>query len=106
MSTASRRHFFIQVIAIGATVGTIEVRAQGAGPKVSESDPQAVALGYKDDTTKVDAKKYPKHTPEQRCSNCQLYQGKATDPTGGCALFPGKQVAGPGWCSAWNKKAG
>jgi hypothetical protein len=106
MRTSSRRHFVLQIVAVGATIGSLDARAQGAGPKLSESDPQAVALGYKEDTTKVDAKKYPKHSPDQKCSNCQLYQGKPTDATGGCALFPGKQVAGPGWCSAWNKKAG
>jgi hypothetical protein len=105
MSTSSRRHFVLQIVAVGATIGSLDARAQGAGPKLSESDPQAVALGYKEDTTKVDAKKYPKHAPAQTCANCQLFQGKATDATGGCALFPGKQVAAAGWCSAWNKKA-
>ena len=34
-----------------------------------------------------------------------LYQGKVGDKAAGCALFPGKQVAGPGWCSAWAKRA-
>ena len=33
------------------------------------------------------------------------HQGKATDAAGGCPLFAGKQVAGPGWCSAYAKKA-
>jgi hypothetical protein len=40
------------------------------------------------------------------CTNCALYQGKPTDPWGGCPLFAGKQVAGKGWCTAWAKKAG
>ena len=57
MSSSSRRHFVLQVVAVGATVAGLDAHAQGAGPKLSESDPQAVALGYKDDTTKVDAKK-------------------------------------------------
>ena len=39
------------------------------------------------------------------CSNCALYQGKSTDKAAACPLFAGKQVAGPGWCSAWAKKA-
>ena len=106
MSHSSRRHFVLQIVAAGAAIASLDARAQGAGPKLSEADPQAVALGYKDDTTKVDAKKYPKHASDQKCSNCQLFQGKASDATGGCALFPGKQVAASGWCSAWNKKAG
>ncbi len=106
MSNSSRRHFVLQIVAVGAAIGSLDAVAQGTSPKLSEADPQAVALGYKDDTTKVDAKKYPKHTPAQSCANCQLFQGKATDATGACALFAGKQVAAAGWCSAWNKKAG
>jgi high potential iron-sulfur protein len=106
MSTSSRRHFVLQIVAAGAVIASLDARAQGAGAKLSESDPQAVALGYKDDTTRVDDKKYPKHASTQTCANCQLFQGKAGDALGGCALFPGKQVAAAGWCSAWNKKAG
>ena len=33
------------------------------------------------------------------------YQGKPADAWGGCPIFPGKQVAGKGWCSAYVKKA-
>ena len=106
MSTSTRRHFVLRIVAAGAALGSLDAGAQGAGPKLSESDPQAVALGYKDDSSKVDAKKYPKHAAVQTCANCQLFQGKATDATGGCPLFPGKTVAAAGWCSAWNKKAG
>ncbi len=106
MTTSTRRHFVLQLAAAGAAIGNLDARAQGAGPKLSESDPQAIALGYKDDSSKVDAKKYPKHEPTQVCANCQLFQGKAGDATAGCALFPGKQVASAGWCSAWNKRVG
>jgi hypothetical protein len=73
---------------------------------VNEKDPAAVGLGYVADTTKVDAKKYPKHANTQLCTNCQLYAGKPTDAAAACPLFAGKQVAGKGWCTAWVKKAG
>ena len=106
MTQSSRRHFVLRIVAAGAVIGSLDAAAQGAGPKLSESDPQAVALGYKEDSTQIDAKKYPKHASTQTCANCQLFQGKPTDATGGCALFPGKQVVAAGWCSAWNKKAG
>ena len=100
----NRRQFIIQVsVASGAAAAGHHAFAQGAA--LAESDPQAVALGYKADTTKVDAKKFPKHEASQKCNNCQLYQDKPTDAMGGCPLFAGKQVAGPGWCSAWVKKA-
>ena len=93
-------------VAAGSTVlFASAAMAQAAAPKLDEKDPQAVALGYASDTTKVDAKKYPKHTAEQKCSTCQLYAGKGKDPMGPCSLFAGKQVAASGWCSAWVKKA-
>ena len=103
MSLSNRRVFIMQVVA-----GSSALAAAGAATaqtRLDEKDPQAVALGYRHDTTKVDRAKFPKHTNDQKCSNCQLYQGKATDPWGGCPLFGTKQVAGPGWCSAWAKKA-
>jgi len=91
----------ITVAAAGAGLAT----AAHAQAKVDEKDPQAVALAYVADATKVDKKKYPKYAAGQICANCALYQAKATDAWGGCPLFAGKQVAGKGWCSAWVKKA-
>ncbi|MCG6888043.1 MAG: high-potential iron-sulfur protein [Gammaproteobacteria bacterium] len=41
---------------------------------------------------------------DSNCANCQLYSGTAD--WGPCAIFPGRQVAGAGWCSAWVKRAG
>jgi hypothetical protein len=76
-----------------------------AQAKVDEKDAQAVALGYVADTTKADAKKFPKHAATQKCSNCQLYTGAANAKSGPCSIFPGKQVAANGWCSAYVKKA-
>jgi hypothetical protein len=72
---------------------------------LDEKDAQAVALGYVADAKRVDTKKFPKFVAGQNCTNCALYQGKATDKAGGCPLFGAKQVAGAGWCSAWAKKA-
>lgn len=103
MSQSNRRTFMLQVAACGTALTALQAQAQGA--KVDEKDPQAVGLGYVADTTKADAKKYPKHSKDQKCTNCALFQGKPTDAAGGCPLFAGKQVAGPGWCSAWAKKA-
>lgn len=72
-------------------------------PKLSEDDPMALALGYKEDTKAVDASKYPTHAVEQICTGCALYQGD--DPEwGGCGAFPGKLVAGQGWCVAYAPK--
>lgn len=97
------RRTFLMTLAAGSAALTTAQQAM-AQAKLSEKDPQAVALGYVEDATKTDAKKYPKYAAGQVCSNCALYQAKATDPMGGCPLFGTKQVAGKGWCSAWAKK--
>ncbi|MEY3525746.1 MAG: hypothetical protein RIR92_1811, partial [Pseudomonadota bacterium] len=51
-----RREFMIQVSAGSAALlaGSFAM----ANTMVAETDPQATALGYKADTTKVDAKKF------------------------------------------------
>ena len=65
-------------------------------PQVDPDDAQARALGYVHESARADA----------LCSNCQLYTGDPAADWGTCAIFPGKQVATRGWCSAWVKKAG
>ena len=77
----------------------------GAMPHLDEADPQAVALGYKHDASKVDKKKFANFKEGETCANCQHFTGKAGDQWGPCAIFPGKQVNAKGWCSAWVKKA-
>ena len=103
MSNTNRRIFLMQLAAGSTALAAAQAQAQAA--KVDEKDPQAVALGYVHDTTKADAKKFPKHANDQKCSNCALFQGKPADAAGGCPLFGVQQVAAAGWCSAWAKKA-
>lgn len=99
-----RRTFLSQVAGVsGAAV--LGSQAAHAQVMVAENEPQASALGYKADATKVDKTKQPKYTAGQVCSNCALYQGKAADASGPCPLFAGKAVAAKGWCSAYAKKA-
>jgi hypothetical protein len=105
MKPSSRRSFVFRAVALGAAFGTSAAQAQTAAAKLDKSDPQAVALGYVQDTTQVDAKKYPAHTTAQTCAGCLLFQGKPQDAAAPCTLFAGKQVAGAGWCSAWSKRA-
>lgn len=103
MSQSTRRTFLMQVAVAGTALAASQAQAQAV--KLDEKDPQAVGLGYVADTTKADTKKFPKHTKDQKCANCALFQGKATDAAGGCPLFGVKQVAANGWCSAYAKKA-
>ena len=105
MENGKRRKFVLHLAAGSLVLASGVVAAQAALPKLDEKDPTAVALGYAGDSTKVDAKKFPKHLAEQKCSNCQLYTGKAKEVGGPCPIFAGKQVLAAGWCSAYVKKA-
>lgn len=111
MKTQSQRRVFIMgLVGAGGAVLAGNAFAQAAAPaaKVEKVDPksaQATALGYVEDTTKVDQKKFPKHTKEQKCANCQLYVEKEKGKNGSCAIFPGKLVVNDAWCSAYVKKA-
>lgn len=96
----SRRTFFMAVAAAGLAGRVGHAHAQA---KVDEADDTAVGLGYRHDTTKVDTKKYPQHKADQRCNNCQFWQGSATDAWAGCAMFGRKQINANGWCVAWKK---
>mgnify|MGYP000883691674 CR=1 FL=1 len=104
----SRRTLVKTAIAAGAFIpalGLVENAAAAApAAALDPNDPQAKALGYVADTTKVDAKANPTHKPEQKCDNCAQFQGKAGDAHAGCNIFAGKSVAGNGWCKVWAKK--
>jgi hypothetical protein len=93
----------IAAVPVAALVGGRVAFAEDL-PKLDEADPSAVALGYKHDAADVDTAKFPKRTgaegEKQLCSNCNLYQGGDAE-WGPCAIFPGRRVAGPGWCNAW-----
>ena len=73
---------------------SIQTASAAALPPLDPSDPTAKALGYVNDSAK----------PDQKCANCALFQGQATDARGGCSIFAGKSVASGGWCSGWAKK--
>ena len=96
-----RRVFMMQM----AVAGTALMAASGAraATHVEESDENAVALGYKHDTTKVDTAKFPQHTKDQHCAGCQFWQGSKTDEWGGCSMFGRKHVNAKGWCAAYRK---
>ncbi|MBV8658312.1 MAG: high-potential iron-sulfur protein [Burkholderiales bacterium] len=99
------RRTFIKLMPLAGVAAAIAPSVFAAPAAVTETDPQAVSLGYKADTSKVDAAKFPKHTKDQKCGGCQLYQGKAGDASGPCPIFAGKVVSANGWCSAYVKKA-
>ena len=68
-SNNSRRTFILQMCAASSVLASGQVFAQAGSPEIDEADQQAAALGYKHETNKVDAKKYPQHTVQQDCAN-------------------------------------
>ena len=103
MRSTTRRVFLLSLAAAGPVLAAAP--APSAPAKLDEKDPQAAALGYVADTTKADNKKFANHRNEQKCSNCQLFLGKAGEAQGACPIFAGRQVAANGWCLSWMKKA-
>lgn len=102
---SSRRMFLVHSAGVAATLGLSQGAWADAAPKLSESDPTAQALGYKEDATQVDKTKYPKYAAGQACGNCVLFQGKPGDATGPCPIYAGKAVSVKGWCSSYAKKS-
>jgi High potential iron-sulfur protein len=101
-SDSQRRRFIKLTIAgLAAPLGGALAGTASAATAVSESNPQASALGYKMDATKATARKDPKAD----CSNCNFYSGKPGAADGPCQLFAGNLVTAKGWCTAWVKKA-
>jgi hypothetical protein len=102
----TRRNFLTKLVVSVGTPALLCNAAFGQAPpaKLEETDPTAVALGYKEDTTKVDATKYAQHKADQVCSGCALYTGKVGDATGPCGAFGGKLVTAAGWCAVYAKK--
>ncbi len=87
--------------------GAAPAAAAGALPLLTPTDPAAKALGYIEDSAKVDAKANPTHKKEQNCGNCLQWVDKNRKaPLSKCNLFPGKIVKNPGWCKVWVKAPG
>ncbi len=72
----SNRRQFLKSIPIVAAAGAVMSMSDLAlaAPMVAETDPQAAALGYKADTTKVDKAKFPKHAADQHCHSDERHR--------------------------------
>jgi hypothetical protein len=97
------RRNFLQKTAAGAAgvpiANLLALEAWAAEAKITEDDPMAVALGYVHDATTADRG----DNTTADCTNCFQYAATADD-WGTCNIFPGKLVAGPGWCKVWVAK--
>jgi len=97
------RRTLLKGLALGAAGAAVGVRGSRSAEvaKVDVHDPQAVALGYVENASQVDAKKYPQYVSGSNCDNCLQLQGKPGNNYRPCTLFSGKLVAVAGWCSGW-----
>lgn len=104
----SRRAMVKSGIIAGALLPALGLVTQEAAaaplPPLDPNDPTAKALGFVNDGTQVDAKKYSTYKPAQKCGTCAQYQGKPTDPTAACTIFAGKSVPQGGWCQVWAQR--
>lgn len=105
-SKVARRTFLRTALSASAVIplASIPIILRADQHRVDEADPSATALGYRHDAASVDTAKYPARATsegkKQFCDNCRLYQA-GNEGWGNCGIFPGKQVKGKGWCSAW-----
>ena len=109
MQTRNRRVFMLHAIT-GATALAVQSTAQAAEPAqtasdvpVKETDAYPKSMGYRLDTANVDKVKFPRHEVSQKCSECQLWSGKAGDQLGTCSLFK-RPVPPGGWCRNFKPK--
>lgn len=112
MKTCSRRNLFKIAGAGSLALLLPAITRMNAGTAMADDNildpesPQAAALGYVHHYSEVDTGRFPRFEEGQICANCQLAQGDLTAEWMGCSIFPGKQVAHDGWCSAWVQKRG
>ena len=102
--TVTRRALIRGLLIAGATTAMAAPRrsfAQSA-PHVDVKDPAALAVGYVENISQLDLKKYPGYLKGSTCENCTLLQGSAGENYRPCSLFAGKLVSVSGWCSGWS----
>jgi len=76
-------------------------QAQPSAQPLSESNPQAIGLGYKMNADTIDRLRWTQFIPGQSCGSCALYQGARGSAQGLCKIFSGQTVMAVGWCSLY-----
>jgi High potential iron-sulfur protein len=111
MQARNRRVFMLHAIT-GAAALSVQAtaQAQDANPSqtasdvpVKETDAYPKSMGFRLNTSNVDKVKFPRHEVAQKCSECQLFSGKAGDATGTCSFFK-RPVPIDGWCRNFKPK--
>ena len=98
----ARRTFFMKVLA-GSAVVMAETRPAWAAEKLDPNDSYAKSMGFRLNTQDVDQVKYPRHTVEQHCQVCQLWNGGDAE-FGQCSFFDHAITPKNGWCKNFKAK--
>ncbi len=102
--TFSRRAL-IRGLLVGSAITSMAAPRRSfaqSAPRVDVKDPTALAVGYVENISQLDLKKYPGYLKGSTCENCALLQGSAGENYRPCSLFAGKLVSVSGWCSGWS----
>jgi hypothetical protein len=105
LGAAVTRRTLVKTLGVAAAVTALlpPRRSQAAEPPhLDVKDPAAAKLGYVENASQVDLKKYPAYVKGSVCDNCLLLQGNSGPHYRPCSLFPGKLVSVDGWCSGWS----
>ncbi|MCB1743361.1 MAG: high-potential iron-sulfur protein [Gammaproteobacteria bacterium] len=101
----ARRHFVTLTLA-GVAASQLPLGAREASaaelPPLSPDDTTAKALGYTPDASTVSVE--TRGGADHMCMHCRFFT-PIDEATGSCSLFPGRSVAGKGWCRSWVAKA-
>ncbi|HZP65489.1 MAG TPA: high-potential iron-sulfur protein [Rudaea sp.] len=100
-SKCSRREAAKRIVGIAALLASTRFATAAELPHLTDANPSAAALGYTEDSTTVDERKFPKHRPGQRCANCKYFHGDAGLLYGACNLYQGNAVNAQGWCAGY-----
>lgn len=104
MPSSNRRHFVLRLVAGSSVLAApalqaAEEKKPRSTVKLTETEAYPRSMGFKFDTTQVDAKRYPRHdAATQECSKCQLYSGEPGEEWGPCSFYGGRLVPVKGWC--------
>lgn len=82
----------------GLSIKTGQAQPSAQVEVLSETNPQAISLGYKMNTASIDRLRWTQFVPGQSCGNCALYQATRGSTQGPCKIFGGQVVMAAGWC--------
>lgn len=91
----------IAAVAAGASVTRLAAAKAAELPHLTDANPAAASLSYTENADGVDARKFPKHQPSQRCATCRYFQTGTGGLYAPCRLYPGNAVSANGWCAGY-----